>query len=318
MDSRIRYNGYIRTKQKKTNGLRFTLILISILLLGLMFSGGSVYADYRLNNDSQNILTMMYGNDSISFKDSAIKLVTVVQDTSTVKYLTNSITVKDLLKENSIEIGNDDYTVPDVSSNLHNNVTVQIVHRNFVSSTQVEPITFTVVNQNDDRILIGTSVVKQKGINGLREVVLKDIYEDGVLKEEVVISTKILKAPVAQEIHIGTKPETIQDCNYWDKIIDDYVPVTNKTKNIWMKFIMRKETWCDSGQVTPTHTPGVAYTGLYQFTPYMFRAMGGKNIFDGEEQIKIVASMYDQGEAYRNRQWGTSNTIFHQLYPNLK
>ncbi|HVX92569.1 MAG TPA: G5 domain-containing protein [Candidatus Dojkabacteria bacterium] len=318
MDPRIRYNGYIRSQQNKNTWTRVPLILISIILLGLMFSSGSVYADYRSDNQRANLISMMYGNTPLLYKDSSLKLVSIVDEGRTIKYLTNSLTVSSVLEENNITLDSSDYTVPDINSALYNNETIKIVHRNYELATQVEPIAFTTLKVDDDRVLIGTTVIKQKGKNGLRQVNLKRIFENGKLKEEIVISTKVMVRAINEEIHIGTKPETIQSCPYWDKIIDEKVDPKNKTKNTWMKFIMRKETWCDSGQVTPTKTPGLSYYGLYQFTPRMFRARGGVNIFDGEEQIMIVSGMYDQGESYRNLQWGTSNTRFHQLYPDLK
>jgi hypothetical protein len=319
MDLRIRYNGYIKLKQNKNGGMRLALILVSIVLLGLMFSSGSVYADYRPLNQQESILDIMYGHNSgLSFKDSSVKLVSIIENGLTTKYLTNALTVRDVLTENSIIISENDYTVPELDSGLYNNEVIQVIHRNYELETRIEVIPFTTIKQDNDRVLFGTSEVKQKGVDGSREVKLRRIFEDGVLKEEEIISSKIVKAPVTEEVHIGTKPATIQSCSYWDKIVDEKVSPKNKTKNMWMKFIMRKETWCDSGQVTPTKTPGLAYYGLYQFTPRMYRARDGINIFDGEEQIMIVSGMYDQGEDYRNLQWGTSNTLFHKLYPNLK
>ena len=51
---------------------------------------------------------------------------------------------------------------------------------------------------------------------------------------------------------------------------------------------------------TRKKNPKSAARGLYQFMPSTYRGNGGKNIWDGREQIKIAHKMYKLGQ---QKQW---------------
>ncbi|MCK9368740.1 transglycosylase family protein [Candidatus Dojkabacteria bacterium] len=102
----------------------------------------------------------------------------------------------------------------------------------------------------------------------------------------------------------ATKPSTIHSCKYWFKKVDK-VTVKGTKKNVWMRYIMSCESGCN-----PTANTSNKYFGLYNFTKATYKGKGGKNIFDGKEQIRIVSKMYDRGSTYRAQQFPGCNRAF--------
>jgi soluble lytic murein transglycosylase-like protein len=54
---------------------------------------------------------------------------------------------------------------------------------------------------------------------------------------------------------------------------------------------------CESGYNPYSYNPSGPYEGLFQFLPSTFRAHGGTNIWDPNQQAQIAASMFAAGES---------------------
>ncbi len=54
---------------------------------------------------------------------------------------------------------------------------------------------------------------------------------------------------------------------------------------------------CESGYNPYAYNPAGPYDGLFQFLPSTFRAHGGTNIWDPNQQAQIAASMFAAGES---------------------
>ena len=84
----------------------------------------------------------------------------------------------------------------------------QIVH-------QYEDIPYSSVTIDDPTIYAGTTRVGTNGQTGTRELIYEETYEDGIFVSSVQIGSKVVKEPVQEVIHRGTRPKlTYAPINY--------------------------------------------------------------------------------------------------------
>jgi hypothetical protein len=281
------------------NNLKLFLFILPISILFLIFTGrvsshvqasGTVLPNTYLN---QLLLSTVGINEQSTFPP---RVVTIVTKDSSWKELVFSQTADEIVKELGIIVDLNDMVKPDDDQIVANNGIVQIVKVDIEMFTKTEDVAFSTKEVETETLTTGTVQVKQEGAEGVREKTIKIVHEDGkVVKSEIVVSS-IVKEPIEQILLIGTKPVTIQDCAHWDTVINLLVPAADDPiKNNWMRYIMRAETWCDSGQNTNNK-----YLGLYQFLRSTYAGNGGVNIWDGTEQIRVVSKMYD---ICQQKQW---------------
>ncbi|HRI06059.1 MAG TPA: G5 domain-containing protein [Candidatus Dojkabacteria bacterium] len=296
MDRSIRVNGSARLK---TYLFTFTLLVLTVAVLivtGLEFGASYAYAG-ETRNDKSSALSI--DTSTLPKKNRSIfapKVVAVTSKAGTFKALVYGRTVGEVLSEMKISLDEDDLTIPDIEEVITEKRVIQVIKVDVEYKNREEIIPFTLVEKKTEELNTGTVKIDQEGSNGLLVKTIKVIYRDGVAFKSSVVKSEVTKKAIDKIVLIGTKPVTIQSCGYWDAVIDRYVdPTLFKQKNDWMKFIMRCETWCDSGQNTRN-----VYLGLYQFNKKTYTAYGGTNIWDGTEQIEIVSKMYDTPG---NRAW---------------
>lgn len=73
-----------------------------------------------------------------------------------------------------------------------------------------ETIAFETKKQYSDTLNEGTSEVKVKGVNGVKEVTYSVTYVDGEETEREVVSEKVIQEAVAQIIVYGTKKAVVE------------------------------------------------------------------------------------------------------------
>jgi len=71
------------------------------------------------------------------------------------------------------------------------------------STRQVE-VPFTTKTERNNKMNLGTTKVSQRGVTGLNEQVVESTYIDGVLQNETVVQTTVLREPVTKVVQVGT------------------------------------------------------------------------------------------------------------------
>ena len=107
-----------------------------------------------------------------------------------------------------------------------------------------------------------------------------------------------LKEIVALQAHtVAPKPirrvSVVPNCDKWYAVADKYV--TNEVEGSWVKRVMRCESTCNE----KAYNASSSASGIMQFLPSTYRANGGKDMWDGEEQIQVALRMYRMGQAYQ-------------------
>lgn len=313
MDRSYRVNGNRRLKNHTTFIRAFFVSISLLLLMGFKFGASYIYAESSVtNNNSINDSTLpkLFSiSQSVTTSVFSPKVVDIITSDNVTRHLVYGKTVSEIIDETGYTLNENDITFPDLPEVIAHNGKIQIIRVQIEYIEKEETIPFMIIEKNTDSLNTGTVKIEQEGKNGLLAKVIKIVYQDGVATRSSIVKTYVKTPVVHKNVLIGTKPVTIQSCGYWDNVIDRYVdPAKNAKKNDWMKFVMRCETWCDSGQNTRN-----VYFGLYQFNKRTFASKGGVNIFDGTEQIRIVSGMYDFGDPYRSLQWPSCNAKYKSL-----
>ncbi len=140
----------------------------------------------------------------------------------------------------------------------------------------------------------GTRTVLTQGVEGLLEKTFRITAKDGEEIDRELVSVKTLREATPTIIEVGTKvvrptyPATTA-CTNWDKAID--AATSDPQARDFLYFLSRCESHCNNTAVNRNGT----YFGLFQFSKRTFTNYGGKNIFDGNEQIRLALDIYRKG-----------------------
>ena len=77
---------------------------------------------------------------------------------------------------------------------------VQYVER----TTRQVDIPYTVKEEKDKTMTLGTRKVSQTGVKGLKEELVESVYIDGVLQSETVVQSTVISQPVQEIVKVGT------------------------------------------------------------------------------------------------------------------
>jgi len=276
----------------------FLISFITFLSLFITLHRDIVFAESIKYDYNKDVMKDILGINQFNIHNFP-KVVVVNKEDSVNKYLTNTSTIEEFLNETGIVLESNQYTLPQLNSPVFSNMTINIYTINTETEIKVVDIPYRSIVEYSDEIAEGEKILEHKGTVGKKEIIIEHTYIDNEKTKERIIQERIVIQPKDRIEVWGKKRLGIQDCTLWDSVIDKYAPKNKyRTKNIWMRYIMRKESWCDSGQNTRN-----TYFGLYQFVPNTFRGYGGVDIYDGEDQIRIASKMYD---ACAQRQWGYS------------
>lgn len=118
---------------------------------------------------------------------------------------TNASTVEDLLKESEIELKEDDTVIPSLDSKLSDTDEVAIIYYKENEYEKTSKIKFNVEKEFSSDVEFGEKIVKQKGRNGKKKSIYKEVTKNDVILSDKKISEKIISEPVTEKIIIGTK-----------------------------------------------------------------------------------------------------------------
>lgn len=114
-------------------------------------------------------------------------------------------TVSDALDKAVITVDDDDEISAPLDSILTGGMSIKITRVSYTERVQKEEAQFKTVKKNDNTMYVGQSKIQTKGVKGEKEVIYKDKYVDGKLKESTAVKTVITKAPVDEVKLVGTK-----------------------------------------------------------------------------------------------------------------
>ncbi|NLC68800.1 MAG: DUF348 domain-containing protein, partial [Clostridiaceae bacterium] len=174
-------------------------------------------------------------------------------DGAVLEILTHSITVEDVLNENNIKIDDDDRIEGAVlEDRVFRGMCINIVRVEENLIIESEPISYKVEKRPNQRLDQGVERKVREGKEGIRELLYRVVYEDGVLKTKELVKETIATAPVNELIEYGTiaayttsRGETFR----YSKVLD-------------MRATSYTSSFKDTGK-NPDHPQfGITYTGI--------------------------------------------------------
>ncbi|WUH57873.1 ubiquitin-like domain-containing protein [Streptomyces sp. NBC_00442] len=169
---------------------------------------------------------------------------------------TNAATVAEALDEAGIDLQGQDTTSVAPASFPRDGQTVTVMRISGTKEVREERIPFRTERAKDATLFAGTQVVARQGEPGVRRVTYALRTVNGVRQRPRKIAEEIVRAPVTQQIKIGTKalPSSVGGADHlnWSGLAH-----------------------CESGGRPSALDPSGTYGGLYQFDPGTWHALGG-------------------------------------------
>lgn len=131
--------------------------------------------------------------------------VSLTVDGQKTKYAICQGTVEDLIALAQVTLGADDYTEPSLDSQLKADMSVKVFRVEYKEETKTEKTAFKTTEKKDSSLTQGTTKVITKGVKGEDEVTYRVKYVNGKEDSSEELSRKTIKAPVTQEVKVGTK-----------------------------------------------------------------------------------------------------------------
>lgn len=156
---------------------------------------------------------------------------------------THATSVEEILEEEQLYPDEDDRVMPGLASNLKDGDRVELDYVEEVIKNETLEIPFDREVKETDDLNLGQSKVEIEGQTGSREIETRQLFINGRIVEEEVLSDKLTKSPVKEVVLEGT-----------------YDPTPRTAKIYSLGAFMRK---------------GVVYHGGYKFTYYSQSVLPG-------------------------------------------
>lgn len=215
---------------------------------------------------------------SASIGRSGLSLAVVTPKTITVKIAAakarkksfSALTVADVLAELDVSVGTHDRVKPSLDAVVREGDTIVFTDvRKATRSVTGEAVPHGTVQRDDSSMYEGESEVVRAGVDGLRNVTYRVVFHNGSLVRRTVVTSEVVRKPVAEIVRVGTKEQPAPDFTggntVWDRLAQ-----------------------CESGGNWAINT-GNGYYGGLQFSASTWRAVGGTGLphqHSREEQIK--------------------------------
>lgn len=162
-------------------------------------------ADCQIDNTYVSNVNM---DEKISATDS-VKLTetisgTINVDGQSIAYTSGAHTIKELLDEKGISIGNADIVTPKLSEVLTStDANISITRVTEATENLTEAIAYPIVTQQNSSLAAGTNNILQQGKDGVRSYTVKITYNNGVEAGRTILSEQRTE-PVSQIVEVGT------------------------------------------------------------------------------------------------------------------
>jgi uncharacterized protein YabE (DUF348 family) len=180
------------------------------------------------------------------------KPLVILADGRRIKTRSHGETVAEVLNQETIELVDKDYTIPDKESVVYDNMTVQVIRVQEQVVLEEEPIPFETVWQPDQELDLDKQRVDQYGAAGTKRRLVRVVYENGTESERVTEDEWVETPPTTEIIAYGTKITVRQ------------ISTSEGTKTYWRKFRSLATAYSASTAGTPADAPwyGRTYMGL--------------------------------------------------------
>ncbi len=131
--------------------------------------------------------------------------ITLTLDGETREIITTEDNVKNLLKEQKINISKLDQVMPSLETKLKPDDEVKIIRVEEKVVVEPQEIPFITQTVYDDNLEIGNVQKVQNGINGKKEASYKLVLNDGKQVEKIFLSEKVIADPTNEVVKKGTK-----------------------------------------------------------------------------------------------------------------
>ena len=148
----------------------------------------------------------------LSASDIAIrtpKFVVVYHDGARTALRTTDTTVRHVLRDMSLKLGRYDRISKPLSTPITQRTVVRIHRVKHSVIARREAIPFRTRSLNDSKLLTGHSKVTVAGRDGVRELRWAAVYVDGKLAGKTKLPARVLRRPVTEVRHDGTKQPPI-------------------------------------------------------------------------------------------------------------
>lgn len=174
-------------------------------------------------------------------------------DGAKLEILTHSATLREVLNENGIEVGEDDRIEgANLEDQIFRGMNVNIVRVKEDLIIEREPISYKVEKRANQRLEQGVERKVREGKDGVRELLYRVVYEDGVLKTKELVKEAIASAPVNELVEYGT--------------VAAYTTSRGETFRYSKVLNMRATSYTSSFKDTGKHPDhpqfGITYTGM--------------------------------------------------------
>ncbi len=288
----------------------FLSIPILLTLLGFIFVRTNIIFAQDSNTEiSYDIKKAVFGIDTQQERYSRKpKILSIKKGRTVYKVLTTETDVYQILKQYKIDISGKEKIIINTPYIL-NGTFITLIQTETIVENILLDIPFSTETKKSNMLAEGEKKIVQEGVLGKKRVIVQSYYEDGILKDSVVLAESIVTEPVKKIYEIGTSIYSLEgielrgyNCPYWYSVVDSG-PYSNEEKE-WLKFIMYCESGCNA-----EHNKSI-YKGLFQWNPKWWKKQFSENIFDGHAQIKNTITKYRAGESTRKNQWPACHAKF--------
>lgn len=114
-------------------------------------------------------------------------------------------TVKEVLDSLEIAYDDNDKIKPSLNDKITSELEISVTEVEEKIQVENQEIPYSTITKNNKELEMGKTLKVQKGEKGLREVKIKEIYENGVLASSEILEQSISKEPVNEIIEKGAK-----------------------------------------------------------------------------------------------------------------
>jgi resuscitation-promoting factor RpfB len=228
--------------------------------------------------------------DGMELTITTPKEIVLVSDGQERVVTTTAATAGDLLAEQGIALSETDRTSLYLHQGLLNRMRLQVFRVVVTEEQAGAPIPFERVETPDPNAFEGDETVTVPGVAGEQVTTFRITIVDGVETARETLNTTVTRAPVAEQVTVGTKPKPT---------------VAPSADGLNWTALAR----CESTN-NPRAVNSAGYYGLYQFSLSTWRSVGGTgNPIDAspEEQTARAQMLYKKAGA---GQWGCGSHLF--------
>ena len=208
-------------------------------------------------------------------------------------------TVKDILSEKKITLGDDDRVSPTLATPLQMNMTIAITRVARTNITETEKIFYKTTIEKDYSQFVGTNTILTQGKNGERLNTFLVIREDGELISKTLIGTVVSVGVQNARVRQGALNQVTSTCaKYKDWVVD--ASSKNGINPNSLFYRMLKESSCN-----PLSVAVAGYQGLLQYNPSLWVSLSadagysGASIWSAKSQIYTTAWAWANGHRSR-------------------